>query len=198
MEAGSPTRKVVLLGDAGVGKSSVLGRFANGSVSEKYVATLGVDYSLKSVALASGAAVRLGITDTAGEEKFRSLRATYVRGCAVAVVVYDVSKRASFESVRYWFEFLKTNAGPPAAAVLVGNKTDLGGTRAIGTAEGAALAVELGAAFAETSASAGTGVAELFALVARESVRAGVEAPMTAIDLGDPPPPADEKRSHCC
>eukprot|EP00887_Chlorella_sp_A99_P001846 scaffold19.g1846.t1 len=121
----TPHFKVVLLGDSGVGKSSLLLRQARGQFSEECNATVGAAFSPLSLRLDDGTVVKFEVWDTAGQERYASLAPLYYRGAAAAVLVYDLSRPASLERAKHWASELRRNAGNAKLVVLVGNKSDL-------------------------------------------------------------------------
>eukprot|EP00128_Syssomonas_multiformis_P000087 Colp12_sorted_trinity150504_noHs@27414 len=110
--------------------------------------------------------VRLQLWDTAGQERFRSLIPSYIRDSSVAVVVYDITNRTSFQQTTKWIDDVRTERGNDVIIMLVGNKTDLGDKRQVSIEEGEAKAKELNVMFIETSAKAGYNVKQLFRRVA--------------------------------
>mmetsp|Transcript_56734 Transcript_56734/g.157963 ORF Transcript_56734/g.157963 Transcript_56734/m.157963 type:complete len:224 (+) Transcript_56734:204-875(+) len=157
--------KVVFLGDEAAGKTSLVRRYMYDTFDESIQATIGMDFQSKTVHL-EDRAVRLQLWDTAGQERFRSLIPSYIRDAAAAVVVYDVTKRASFKGTEKWIQEVRTERGDIAVLALVGNKMDLTAEREVATEEGQAQAEELGVTFTETSAKLGDNVAELFQQIA--------------------------------
>lgn len=158
--------KVLLVGDASVGKSSLATRYTKGSFEEGILATIGIDYVNKIVER-DGKRVRLQVWDTAGQERFQSLAHSFYRGCDAVLVLYDVTARDTFAHVQRWMRDVQMHSkNDSIVSVLVGNKTDLGGGREVGTAEAAALARAKGLGLAETSAKTGDGVDALFETVA--------------------------------
>jgi len=119
--------KLLIIGDAGVGKSSLLLRFADNTFTSAYINTIGVDFKIRTVNV-DGKTIKLQIWDTAGQERFRTITATYYRGTHGVIVVYDVTDRDSFENVRRWMSEIDNNCDTqqnPVNRVLVGNKTDM-------------------------------------------------------------------------
>ncbi|EME32783.1 Rab family, other [Galdieria sulphuraria] len=152
-----------------------------------YQATIGIDFLSKTMYL-EDRTVRLQLWDTAGQERFRSLIPSYIRDSSVAVIVYDVTNRASFLSVNRWLEEVKNERGEDVVLVLVGNKTDQAERRQVSTEEGEAKAKEYGIMFMETSAKAGFNVKALFrkiasALPGMESVQEPSHMQMVDIKL---------------
>jgi Ras-related protein Rab-6A len=140
--------KIVVLGDSGVGKTSVINKIMNQKSSVSETPTIGIDFLSANVNTPSGS-IRLQIWDTAGQEQFRSLIPSYLRGSTLAIVIYSVDSRESFDALPQWIHFLQNTADPPL--IVVGNKTDLEG-RVVSENEGKQFADGISAAFIETSA----------------------------------------------
>jgi Ras-related protein Rab-6A len=154
--------KLVFLGDQSVGKTSIITRFMYDNFDRHYQATIGIDFLSKTMYL-EDRTVRLQLWDTAGQERFRSLIPSYIRDSSVAVVVYDVTNRASFLNTTKWVEDVRAERGNDVVICLVGNKTDLGNDkRQISTEEGEEKAQKDGLLFMECSAKAGYNVKSLF------------------------------------
>ncbi|CAO1614066.1 unnamed protein product [Parajaminaea phylloscopi] len=167
-EFGHPLRKfkLVFLGEQSVGKTSLITRFMYDTFDSTYQATIGIDFLSKTMYL-EDRTVRLQLWDTAGQERFRSLIPSYIRDSSVAVVVYDVTSRASFQNTSKWVDDVRTERGADVIIVLVGNKTDLGDKRQVTTEEAEAKAAEFNVMFIETSAKAGHNVKTLFKKIAQ-------------------------------
>ncbi|XP_043223245.1 ras-related protein Rab-43-like isoform X2 [Amphibalanus amphitrite] len=116
--------KVVLIGDCGVGKTCVVTRFKSGNFVERHSSTIGVDFSMKTI-MVDGKKVKLQIWDTAGQERFRTITQSYYRSAHGVIIVYDVTKRSSFTSVRRWMDEVRRYTTPNVAVVLIGNKCDM-------------------------------------------------------------------------
>ena len=97
-------QKVVFLGDSSVGKTSIIARYMSGNFNNGYEATIGTDFSTKSVTTSAGKSVQLQIWDTAGQERYRSLIPSYIRDSAAAVIVYDIS--GLFIYIIYYIVFI--------------------------------------------------------------------------------------------
>ncbi|QRW18134.1 GTP-binding protein YPTC4 [Rhizoctonia solani] len=118
--------KFVIIGDAAVGKSSLLVRLTDQKFLSKPDPTLGVEFGSKLISLADeNKTVKLQCWDTAGTESFRSITRSYYRGAAGALLVYDVTSRASFEHTRTWLSDVREHADPNLTCILVANKVDL-------------------------------------------------------------------------
>jgi Ras-related protein Rab-6A len=153
--------KIVFLGEQAVGKTSLITRFMYDSFDTNYQATIGIDFLSKTMYL-DDRTVRLQLWDTAGQERFRSLIPSYIRDSSVAVVVYDVTNKTSFQNCDKWIQDVKTERGNEVIIMLVGNKTDLADKRQVTAEEGEAKATKLGVMFIETSAKSSNNVKQMF------------------------------------
>lgn len=167
--------KFLLIGDSTVGKSSLLSHFIDGSFVP-LPTTVGVEFASRCVVV-DETVIKLQVWDTAGQERFRSVTRSYYRGSAGALLVYDASRRKTFENVLGWLQDVEAKcpscqfpAGHGMAIALVANKCDLS-ERAVSAAEGAAFAKRHGLLFFEASAKTGQGVNETFTSVARDVCR---------------------------
>jgi Ras-related protein Rab-6A len=124
-------------------------------------ATIGIDFLSKTMYL-EDRTVRLQLWDTAGQERFRSLIPSYIRDSSVAVVVYDITNRASFLNTSKWIEDVRNERGNDVIIVLVGNKTDLSERRQVSVEEGEDKSSKEGIIFVESSAKAGFNIKSLF------------------------------------
>ena len=162
--------KLVLLGDAGVGKSCIVSRFVKGSFDAKMETTVGAAYQTKTLAAStlSGLeeATKFQIWDTAGQERFRSLAAMYYRGTQAAGVVYDVTSESSFQGAKRWLDELREQGGENVVVVLAGNKVDLSDARQVRGEEARSFAEMRGIVHVETSAMSGANVDKLFEMIA--------------------------------
>lgn len=137
------------------------------SFDTTYQATIGIDFLSKTMYL-EDRTVRLQLWDTAGQERFRSLIPSYIRDSSVAVVVYDISSKKTFEQTRKWIDDVRGERGNDVIVVLVGNKTDLGDSkREVTTQQGEEEAKRSNAIFMETSAKVGHNVKALFRRIAQ-------------------------------
>lgn len=123
----SMQKKVVILGDSGVGKTSILFRYIFDKFDNSNLPTLGASFKSKTIPLPSeNSQIKLNLWDTAGQEKFKSLTRMYYQEAEAAIIVYDTTFRESFESAKNWVQDLRENANvPDVLIVLVGNKCDL-------------------------------------------------------------------------
>jgi len=134
--------KIIIIGDSGVGKTNILSRYIKNSFSFDTRSTVGVEFGAKKLEL-NGIKVKGQIWDTAGQERYRSITNTYYKGAKGALVVYDISKRDSFDNVNKWVNELRMNGERDVIIVLVGNKSDLVNERVVSIEEGELKAKEL-------------------------------------------------------
>jgi small GTP-binding protein len=124
-ESGRPASfKVVFLGNASTGKTSIIRRYCDNAFTEDQPPTIGSAFVTRPFSTDAGL-VQLQIWDTAGEERYRSLVPMYSRGAAVAVVVFDISNRESFDDVETWIHQVRNDVNPRCRILLAGNKLDL-------------------------------------------------------------------------
>ncbi|MBN3297763.1 ras-related protein Rab-43 [Amia ocellicauda] len=160
--------KIVLIGDAGVGKTCVVQRFKTGIFVERQGNTIGVDFTMKTMDI-QGKRVKLQIWDTAGQERFRTITQSYYRSANGAIIAYDISKRGSFNSVPRWIEDVKKYAGSNIVQLLIGNKSDLTEMREVPFEDAQTMAGQLDVVDAiETSAKDSSNVEEAFVKMATE------------------------------
>ncbi|KAH7826477.1 Rab6b [Monocercomonoides exilis] len=190
--------KIIFLGDQGVGKTSLIARFMYDSFDLNYQPTVGIDFLSKSVAV-DGRAMKLHLWDTAGQERFKALIPSYLRDTSAAIVLYDITRRPSFDNVESWIDQVRNERGENALIYIVGAKTDLSSQRAVTTNEGEEFARKLQCQFYEVSSRTGEGVDELFRVVSAslvrktttESVKSRTEPPTSATSHLQPADPVD-------
>ncbi|KAG6483772.1 ras-related protein RABA5d-like [Zingiber officinale] len=159
--------KVVIIGDSAVGKSNLLSRYARNEFNLHSKATIGVEFQTQSMDI-DGKEVKAQIWDTAGQERFRAVTSAYYRGAFGTLLVYDISRRSSFDSIARWLDELNTHSDTTIMRMLVGNKCDLETLREVSIEEGKALAEAEGLFFIETSALDSTNVKTAFEIVIKE------------------------------
>lgn len=162
IKAGQEKYKIVFLGDAGTGKSAVIKRTIYGAFDESYQATIGVDFFSKDLYLGEKT-VRPQLWDASGQERFYTLISSYIRDSQIAVIIFDVTNKRTFNSVEKWIGAVKTERREDAKILLVGNKTDLEPEKREVTVETAEeFAKKHGIKYCEVSAKAGHGINDLF------------------------------------
>mmetsp|Transcript_22122 Transcript_22122/g.37039 ORF Transcript_22122/g.37039 Transcript_22122/m.37039 type:complete len:207 (+) Transcript_22122:129-749(+) len=159
--------KLLMIGDSGVGKTCLLLRYANDSFSPTFITTIGIDFKIKNIQL-DGKRIKLQIWDTAGQERFRTITTSYFRGAQGILLVYDVTDRNSFISIRNWVAQIQMHADVNVNKILIGNKCDVQDQRAISYEEGEALAKEYNIHFYETSAKQDLNVEKSFITIATD------------------------------
>jgi len=158
-ESVSVTRhKIIFIGDANVGKTTIISRIMDNPFNEVYEPSIGVDFMSKNIKF-RGQNIKLQMWDTAGQEKYKGLIPSYVRNSSIVFLVYDVSTKTSFDNIPSWINFIRTIEN--TTLVLCGNKIDLE-NREVKKEEGEALAQKEGLAFFEVSAKTGDGIKNMF------------------------------------
>ncbi|KAH1114133.1 hypothetical protein J1N35_007511 [Gossypium stocksii] len=168
--------KLVLVGDMGTGKTSLVLRFVKGQFFHHQEATIGAAF-FTQILSASEATVKFDIWDTAGQERYHSLAPMYYRGAAAAIVVYDISTMDTFARAKKWVQELQKQGNPKSVMALVGNKSDLDSKREVQVEEGEEFAQENGMLFMETSAKTAENVNELFYEIAKKLATASPPNP---------------------
>ena len=153
--------KIVLIGDSGVGKTNILSRFINNEFSLTTQATVGVEFGSKIIKKGEKL-IKLQIWDTAGQERYKSITSAYYKGSKGAFVVYDISRKSTFDNVDKWIDELKNHGSEDVFIMLVGNKSDLKDQREITEEEVKKKAELYNVAFCETSALEGKNIGYAF------------------------------------
>ena len=176
--------KVVIVGQSGVGKSSIMLRFTDDKFNETYVNTIGVDFRFRTLCH-QDKKVKIQIWDTAGQEKFRTMTSTYYRGADAILLVYDITNKKSYEEIMgYWTKEVETQGSECPFLIIVGNKADLEGARQVPKPAAELTKMKLGdtvrmAKTIETSAKTSSNVMKLFEeltqdyLLLKKSLKAG-------------------------
>ena len=155
-----PLYKILLLGDSTVGKTCFLLRFMEDSFIDLHMATIGLDYKLKTMILEEQKIVKVQIWDTAGQDKFRAITRNYYKGASGIILIFDVTNIKSFENIKKWINEIKEEISENVSIVLIGNKIDNVKQRKITKEQGEKIANEIGTKFFETSAKTGEGINE--------------------------------------
>jgi len=159
--------KYIIIGDTGVGKSCLLLQFTDKRFQQVHDLTIGVEFGARMITI-DGKQIKLQIWDTAGQESFRSITRSYYRGAAGALLVYDITRRDTFNHLTSWLDDARQHANSNMTIMLIGNKCDLEQRRAVTFEEGQQFANEHGLVFLETSAKTAANVEEAFINTARK------------------------------
>ncbi|WEU39727.1 MAG: GTP-binding protein [Candidatus Odinarchaeum yellowstonii] len=152
--------KIPLVGDGAVGKTSLIIKFVENMFKHEYKSTIGVDIFTKSVKI-DGNDVLVTLWDIAGQERFKIIRRGFFEGAAGAIIVYDVTRKETFENVESWLKEVEEFTGP-IPMIICGNKIDLANQRQVSTKQGSSYASKLNKTFIETSAKTGENVENAF------------------------------------
>ena len=174
--------KILLLGDSGVGKSSLLLRYTKNEFISDMRSTIGVEFALKYITI-DNYQLKIQIWDTAGMERYRSITNAYYKGAKGVIVLYDICRKKSFENVDKWIDDFKSKADDDAVIILIGNKSDLDDKREVSKEEGESKAQMNKFAFMETSAKDNNNVQKAFETLFSEIVK--IYKNKNNIDLND-------------
>ena len=151
--------KICSVGSYQVGKTSLIRRYAEGKFELDYIPTIGVDITTKLISV-NQQPVKLLLMDTAGQEIFGKIRPTYYEGALGCLIVYDITRRGTFEELDRWIKEFRSVTGDKTSIIIIGNKIDLENQREIDKEEGAEFADKKGLPFYECSAKLGGAVIE--------------------------------------
>ena len=153
--------KIILIGNSGVGKSSIMQRYMKQTFNSNYKITIGVDFLMKSLKI-NDEIVKLQVWDTAGQEKYRSMTSSYYRGAHVALIVFDLTSHTSFEALPLWIENFYKNGPEQKNTILIGNKKDLVEERQVTQEEAELFSQTNNMIYFETSAKEGNNIDYVF------------------------------------
>jgi small GTP-binding protein len=156
--------KVVLLGETGVGKTSIISQFTKNNFDPHQETSLSAQFISKTLEFPDlGQSIKFDIWDTVGQEKYRSLAKIFYKDAKVIILVYDVTRQVTFENLKnYWIEETKANSDGDAIFAVVANKIDLYQESQVKNEDGKAFANEIGAIFQSTSCLSNSGISTLF------------------------------------
>ncbi|KAF8395183.1 hypothetical protein HHK36_019125 [Tetracentron sinense] len=180
--------KIVLIGDSGVGKSNILSRFTRNEFCLESKSTIGVEFATRTLQI-DGKTVKAQIWDTAGQERYRAITSAYYRGAVGALLVYDITKKQTFENVQRWLRELRDHADSNIVIMMTGNKSDLNHLRAVAPETAQVLAEKEGLSFLETSALEALNIekafqtilTEIYHIISKKALAAQEAATMTGL-----------------
>ncbi|XP_055549004.1 ras-related protein Rab-35-like [Wyeomyia smithii] len=193
--------KLLILGDSGVGKSSLLVRFADNEFSPSFLTTVGVDLKIRNMTI-DGERVKVQIWDTAGQERFRTITNTYYRGAHGVIIVYDVTNGESFANVKRWISEIDSNCDT-VTKVLVGNKNDDLSRKVVLTEDAERFAKQMNITLFETSAKHDVNIGTMFTAITQEVLehkkrmlqKLSSEADVGSLQLQEP---KIKHKTKCC
>ncbi|WOL01587.1 ras-related protein RABA2a [Canna indica] len=162
--------KLVMIGDTGVGKTNILSRFTKDEFCLESKSTIGVEFSTCAFHIEEQI-IKAQIWDTAGQERYRAITSAYYRGAHGAILVYDVTRPASFANISRWLKELREHVDSNTVLILIGNKIDLHNLRNVDSEEAQRFAKKEGLAYIETSALDSTNVEKAFDIIFAEIYR---------------------------
>jgi len=202
--------KIVVVGDASCGKTSLISRFVDDTFATQTLSTIGVDFRVRTVTV-DGVVVKLQIWDTAGQERFATIGEMYYRGSHGCVLVYDITNSQSFKNLPKWMHRIE-NKAEALEKIVVGCKCDLEEKRQVSIESGQVAAIEAGSRWIETSSKSGDNIDKMFqdltsAILARKTSgmkgsqsrgssiasHTGVSDDISSVTLSDP---GKEKRER--
>ena len=194
--------KIILLGDTGVGKSSIIKRYYENTFDELLTTTFVSSYLEKTIKI-KGQKAKLEIWDTAGQEEFRSITKLFVKNSKVIILVYDVTNRPSFECLNYWYDYIEKEIGKEVILGLAGNKTDLvfedGFGEEVSLEEGKAYAEKINANFSLVSAKeSGKEISDLFEQCVARYLDLNISDEDSNLNIKLSNSLTDNTKSECC
>ena len=150
--------RIITLGDSAVGKTSLILRYSDNYFSSLYLSTAGIDSKIKIIKLENGEDIKVVLTDTAGQERYRNIASNYIKKADGILLVYNITDKDTFEGVKVWIKSIKEESGDSRPIILLGNKSDLNDKRMIKKEVGEDFAENEGIKFYETSCKTGENV----------------------------------------
>ena len=198
--------RYIIVGDMAVGKSCLLLQFTDHKFRHQHELTIGVEFGGKNIEV-KNKTIKIQIWDTAGQEAFQAITRTYYKGAIGALLVYDITRKETFEHIRKWYDEVKLNGSKDICCILIGNKKDLEEQRQVKYEEGKRLAEENNLLFLETSAKTAENVQECFTVSAERILeqinKSGVDptAPSKNVRISIDDDEEEEKeqpKKKCC
>ena len=190
--------KIVLVGDSGVGKTNLLLRYLKNEFNTQTKATVGVEFGNTKVQI-DNALIKAQIWDTAGQERYRSITSAYYKGAHGALIVYDITRKDSFDSVEKWLSDLKNNGEEKMVIMAIGNKCDMVNERQVNKDTAEAFAKNLGMQYHETSCKLNINITETINSMILECYKkvSGVQN-VFQLNKGNEKEKEKEKEGGCC
>lgn len=173
--------KIVLVGDSGVGKSNLLSRFTKGEFYEENKSTIGVEFAVKNVQVESKT-IKAQIWDTAGQERYRAITSAYYRSAVGAMLVYDITKKESFDNIERWLTELRQHADSNITIMIVGNKSDMSHLREVTEERARQFCEDNSLSLVETSAKDNSNVEYAFQKLVTEIYQESIKKNDLEID----------------
>ena len=200
--------KVVLVGDSSVGKTNIMSKYLKNEFHEDSKATVGVEFGSKQFNI-EGHQIKAQIWDTAGQERYKAITSAYYKGAKGAFVVYDITRKQSFDSVDRWINELKAAADKKLSIIIIGNKCDLEDQRQVTKEQAEEKAKTNEVAFMETSALSGENLDKAFEKMMNEVFKKcheemssegdlDIVGPSKDISLDKTKPNTDAQKKKCC
>ena len=164
--------KIMVIGESLVGKTALITKYTKNKFGGAYLTTVGIDFQDKFLNI-NGKEIKIELWDTAGQERFRNIAKNYFQSSDGFLLVYDITKKSSFEKLDFWNEQINLNAPKNTKYILIGNKIDLEKEREVQKVDGENFAQKNNIQFYETSAKDGTNVNYVFELLAKEIINNG-------------------------
>ena len=178
--------KILILGDSFVGKTNMLKRFLQNEFDSNTKETVGVEFGSKNFTLGEkGDIVKAQIWDTAGQERYRSVTKAYYKGAKGALLVFDITRKTTFENLDNWLIDLRTNADQDILIILIGNKSDLVESRVVTSEEAQTKAEQYNVAYLETSAKSGDNISKAFTELIEQIYNSNMENQQNIVQIED-------------
>ena len=162
--------RLVVLGESGVGKTCLIYRFISGVFDNDYKPSTGQNFAIKTIEIPEiGRSITINIIDTAGQEKYRSLTRNFYKDTKMAILVYDITRKETYDEMKdWWYKDVKEHGDPNIIIGIAGNKSDEYINEAVAEKEARDFAKSIGAAFSLTSAQNNSGINELIKNIGRK------------------------------
>ena len=177
--------KILILGDSFVGKTNMLKRFLNNEFDMNTKETVGVEFGSKNFIFGENDIIKAQIWDTAGQERYRSVTKAYYKGAKGALLVYDITRKSTFENIDNWLIDLRTNADKDILIVLIGNKSDLLDNREVSSEDAQTKAEQYNIAYMETSAKSGDNISKAFTELVEQIYKTKISMLQSDVQIED-------------